>query len=320
MVDAYTSIATTPGIATELVQATWDLVVGEALNELPTARQFVDKRPERPAMKGSSVTLEKFEWFDSATLTAMKTPLTEESDVDSVKAPKPTPVTLTPTEYGAAVVRTKKLDNRTFAPVDPYLARLLADAMNKTVDALVQDALIAGTTSPTVVGGGTGVNDIANTDVLTADEVRKAVTRLRTDKAIPWFGNFYAGLVHPHVVLDLRDESGAGGWRVPNEYGATQDRIWRGEIGEFEGVRFVENALVRTQANATSVTAYHNYFLGRAAVAEAVVEEPHVVLGPVTDKLGRFHTLGWYGDLAFKVYEAKAVKRIISGSSLGDDL
>lgn len=319
MPEVYTSIATAPGIATELVQDVWDLAVGEALNELPTARQFVDKKPTRPMSKGSSITLEKFEWFDAATLTAMQTPLTEESDVDAVKAPKPSPVTITPNEYGAAVVRTKKLDNRTFAPVDPYLARLVADAMNKTVDALVQAALRT-TASPTVVNGGTGVNDIVNTDVLTADVVRTAVTRLRTNKALPWFGNFYAGLVHPHVILDLRDEGGAGSWRVPNEYGASQDRIWRGEIGEFEGVRFVENALVYTQQNASSVTAYQNYFLGRGALAEAVIEEPHVVIGPVMDKLGRFHTVGWYGDLGFAVYESKAIQRIISGSSLGDDL
>lgn len=319
MADAYTSIATTPGIATELVQDVWDLVVGEALRELPTARQFVDKRPARPMSKGSSVTLEKFEWFADATVAAMKTPLTEEADVDAVKAPKPTPVTVTPSEYGAAVVRTKKLDNRTFAPVDPYLASLVADAMNRTVDALVQDAVIADT-DPIYVGGGSALNDVLATDVLTAQEIRKAVARLRTNKAIPWFGGFYAGLVHPHVILDLRTETGAGSWRVPNEYGATQDRIWRGEVGEFEGVRFVENALVKhdDNTNGTPNAVYQNYLFGRAAVAENVIEEPHVVIGPVTDKLGRFHTVGWYGDLGFKVYEEKAIQRLLTGSVMDE--
>src|SRR5665647_377121 len=151
MTNVFTSITQAVGagvgIADELVQAVWDLVVGEALHELPTSRVIVDKRPERPMSKGSSITMEKYEWFDNAAVAAMLTPLTEEADVDSVGAPKPTPVVVTPAEYGAAVTRTRKLDNRTFAPVDPYLARLVADAMNRTIDGLVQAAVIADSTT-----------------------------------------------------------------------------------------------------------------------------------------------------------------------------
>ena len=305
------------GIATELVQAVWDLVVGEALRELPTSRVIVDKRPERPMSKGSSVTMEKYEWFSKAAVAAMLTPLLEETDVDSVGAPTPTHVIVTPAEYGAAVTRTRKLDNRTFAPVDPYLARLVADAMNRTIDGLVQAAIIADTT-PVWVGGGSTVNDVIGTDVLTALELMKAVTRLRTNKAIPWFGNFYGGLVHPHVILDLRTASGAGNWRVPNEYGASQDRIWAGEIGAFEGIRFIENALVNVADNTAGTPngVYQSYIFGRGAVAENVIVEPSVVIGPQVDKLRRFHTVGWYGDLGFKVYEPKAIERLASGSSM----
>src|SRR5665647_2563646 len=319
MTNVYTSITQAVGsgvgIADELVQAVWDLVVGEALRELPTSRVIVDKRPERPMSKGSSITMEKFEWFSDAVVTAMLTPLTEEADVDSVGAPKPTPVTVTPAEYGAAVTRTRKLDNRTFAPVDPYLARLVADAMNRTIDGLVQAAIIADTT-PVLVGGGSTVDDVIITDVLTASELRKAVTRLRTNKAVPWFGNFYGGLVHPHVILALREATGAGSWRVPNEYGASQERIWAGEIGEFEGIRFIENALVSAADNAVPNAVYQNYIFGRGAVAENVIVEPSVVIGPQVDKLRRFHTVGWYGDLGFKVYEPKAIQRLVSGSSM----
>lgn len=326
MAEAYTSVLTgqgsgTEGIAEELVQAIWDLVVGEALREMPTARDFVDVRPRRPMSRGSSITMDKFEWFSDTAVTAMKTALNEEADVESIALPRPSKVEITPAEYGAAVTLTRKLRERVFAPVDPFAARAVADAMNRTVDALVQDAIIAGSTA-TLIGGGSGVNDVGDADVLTGAEVAKAVTRLRADKAIPWFGNFYAALVHPHVILDLRTETGSGGWRVPNEYGADQSRIWNGEIGAFEGCRFVENALVRAVANTASTpnAVYHNYILGRGAVAENVVTEPGVVVGPVTDKLGRFHTVGWYGDLGFKVYETKAIKRLVSGSSLGADI
>lgn len=322
MADAYTSIATggTGGIAEELVQDLWDLAVGLALRELPTARAFVDKRPERPMAKGSSITLEKFEYLSQSVVTAAKTPLDEEEDVEAVAAPKPTPVTLTPNEYGLAIVRTRKLANRTFAPVDEYLAHIVAAHANEVIDSLVQDVMAA-SANVSYGGDATAANEITNADKLTAAAVRREVTRLRTAKVLPWFGEFYAGLIHPHTELDLREESGAGAWRTPNEYGMSQDRIWKGEVGEFEGVRFVVNALVRTAADgASGATTYQNYFIGRKALAEHVIEEPHVVITPPQDRLGRFHGVGWYGDLGFARYEEKALRRVVTGSSLGDDL
>ena len=51
-------------------------------------------------------------------------------------------------------------------------------------------------------------------------------------------------------------------------------------------------------------------------MAEAVAEEPHVVIGNVTDKLMRFRPMGWYGVLGFAVYRDEALYRITSGSSI----
>ena len=55
---------------------------------------------------------------------------------------------------------------------------------------------------------------------------------------------------------------------------------------------------------------------GSQAMAEAVAEEPHVVIGNVTDKLMRFRPMGWYGVLGFAVYRDEALYRITSGSSI----
>lgn len=322
MADAFTSIKTgaSGGIAEELVQDLWDLAVGIALRELPTARQFVDKRPENPMAKGSSITMEKFEYLSQSVVNAAKSPLDEETDVEAVAAPKPTPVTVTPNEYGLAIVRTRKLSNRTFAPIDEYLAHIVAAHMNEVVDALVQDVMVA-SSNVAYADDKTAANELDNSTTLTAADVRREVTRLRTAKVVPWYGNFYAALIHPHVEHDLREETGAGSWRTPNEYGASQDRIWRGEVGEFEGCRFVVNALVRTAKNGSgNATTYQNYFIGRKALAEHVLEEPHVVITPPRDRLGRFWGVGWYGDLGFARYEEKALRRVVSGASLGDDI
>ena len=53
-----------------------------------------------------------------------------------------------------------------------------------------------------------------------------------------------------------------------------------------------------------------------ARSAEAVAQEPNVVIGPVTDKLLRFRPIGWYGVLGFSLYRQAALYRIENGSSI----
>src|SRR5690349_12946125 len=106
---------------------------------MPQARSLVTKKPGNPAMRGSSLTLEKFNYFSEAAVTAAKTPLSEEADVDSTKLPAASPVTVTPNEYGFAVTRTRKLVHRTFADIDPAIAQAVAQHQKEVLDELIQD-------------------------------------------------------------------------------------------------------------------------------------------------------------------------------------
>lgn len=323
MANEYTSVATLPGLATELVQPVYDKAVKEARRSLPTIRDFVDVRPEAPAMRGSSVSMERFNWFSEAAVTAAKTPLTEEADVDSTKVPAPTKVTVTPTEHGFAVTHTLKLSNRVFAPFDGFKARAIADHQIRVMDELIQDKIIAGVTGSQVLYGGdatsNGTLDI--NDKLSAAKVRAVVSHFRANSVPTWDGQFYAAVLHPYQVHDLREETGSGSWRVPNEYGTSQSKIWNGEFGEFEGVRFVQNNRVRiaqdgSGTGGTQIHSIQSYFFGRRGLAEHVVVEPHVVMGPPTDKLGRFFTLGWYGDFGHAVYDPGCIYRVVTATSL----
>jgi hypothetical protein len=74
---------------------------------------------------------------------------------------------------------------------------------------------------------------------------------------------------------------------------------------------------VSTTVTVTPVTrVFDTIVAGSQAMAEAVAEEPHVVIGNVTDKLMRFRPMGWYGVLGFAVYRDEALYRITSGSSI----
>lgn len=315
MPDVFTSVATGGGYSTNTVAGAYDLLFRWALNAMPQYRQFVDVRPQRPTMNGSSVTLELNQFFSDATVTAAKTPLTEESDVLATQMPATTTVVLTPLEYGFANVRTLKLANRTMVPIDPVIARAVADHMRKVVDELIQDKLAAATNID-YAGSATSIATVSAAMPIVADDVRKAVLGLRTRQSLPWFGDLYAVGCHPSVVYELRRETGSGGWRVPSEYGESQDNIWNGEIGAFEGARFVENPRTRVAADGlSSAKVARSYFFGREALAEAVVTEPHVVLGPVVDRLMRFRPIGWYGDFDQKIFRNESLLIHYSGSA-----
>lgn len=315
MANEYTSILT-GGLSDNTVKEMYDFAFGWALNATPMYRQFVDKRPERVNGPSNSIVLQKYNYFDEAAITAAKSPLNEEMDVDSRKIPSTSTVTLTLAEYGDAVTRTRKLNYFSFADVDMAATRLLADQASKVLDELLQDVMVGGTQVIRPNARST-TGAVTSTDEFDSTTLRKAVTKLRRNQALPWAGGLYAVGTHPDVVHDLREESGQGGWLNPMEYGVDQSRLWQGEVGVYQGCRFFENARTRSATDgASSAKVYRSYVLGREFIAEKMVQEPGVVVGPVTDKLARFRTLGWYMVGGWTIYRNETAVRIESASSV----
>jgi hypothetical protein len=82
-------------------------------------------------------------------------------------------------------------------------------------------------------------------------------------------------------------------------------------------VDLAHTGAVSTTVTVTPVTRVFDTILcGQQALAEAVAEEPHIVIGNVTDKLMRFRPMGWYGVLGFARYREEALFRIETGSSI----
>jgi len=163
----------------------------------------------------------------------------------------------------------------------------------------------------------TSTATITSAATLSSANVLKAVAKLRANKAVPRKGtNFWAG-IHPEVSHDFRLATDTGNWLVPNQYGASQDRVWAGEIGVYGGAYFIETPrMYNTTDGSSSARVYRTIICGQQALAEAVAEEPHTVIGPVVDKLMRHRPMGWYGVLGFARYREEALYRIESGSSI----
>jgi N4-gp56 family major capsid protein len=265
-------------------------------------------------MPGSSVALQIYNDMAIA-----KTVLSEEVDPAAIALSTPDIVTVTLNEYGNATLVSKKLGLMSLADVDPAVANIIAFNMADSIDELAQDALLTGTNVLYATGGSTvatTTSGITSDDTITASDIRKAVAKLRTNKANGRKGSLYWCGIHPEVSHDLRAETGAASWRNPHEY-QSNDAIWAGEIGQFEGAYFIESPRLRKGADGdTGAAVYRTFIAGQQALAEAVAEEPHVVIGPVVDRLMRQRPIGWYGVLGHAIYRQDALFRIESGSSI----
>lgn len=316
MANAFTDAGGGASLGVNLVQAAYDRYVEFALRAMPLYRNLADKRPVQQAMPGSSVVFQLYQDLPKVTGT-----LSETVDPDSVAVPSTVTKTVTLAEYGEAQLKTRKLQLFSLSDVDPAVADMVAFNIGDSLDDVVRDILVAGTNVIRENAGAMLMNSgttgaVAATDTFKSRDARAAVARLRGSKAVPRFGNLFAAFVHPDVAYDLRSETGAAAWRDPHNYSGAGN-IWEGTLGIYEGAVYTETPRSKFAADgATAARVHRTLFAGKQALAEAVAEEPHVVIGPVTDKLNRFRPIGWYGVLGWARFREEALLRVESSATL----
>jgi N4-gp56 family major capsid protein len=289
--------------------------------------QFADVQATNATNPGASV---KFTVF--ADLAAATTALGEAEDVTPV-AMSDAQVTVTLEEYGNATVTTAKLRASSFLPVDPVAANAVGYNAGLSIDTIARNAVQAGTNVIYATGGtdtATARVDMDVDDTLTAKDIRRAVAQLRGAN-VPTIGGNYVGFIHPDVSYDLRSITDASGWRDSYKYTNAMP-LYNGEIGMFEGVRFMESARAPIFANAFNGAgaagtgdSYGTLIMGQQALAKAVSmggeygAQPTIVYGTVTDLLQRFRPVGWKHFVGYAVFRQEALRRIESASSIGSN-
>jgi N4-gp56 family major capsid protein len=295
-----------------VVKTAYDRYVEFALRSQPLFRNLADKRPVQQAMPGSSVVFSLYNDLALAT-----TALTEAVDPDSVAISDVSTVSVTLNEYGNVVLNLRKLGELSFADVDPAIANIVAFNMADSIDKIVVDKLITGTN---VLYSGDAVSTVTvdAADTLGGAQIRKAVAKLRTAKAVPKDGMLYAAYVHPEAAHDLRSETGSLSFEDIRKFtDPNVSNLLSLSTGVYGGAYFIETprAYVDTDG-ASSAKVYRTLICGQQALAEATAVEPGVVIGNVVDKLMRQRPIGWYSLQGWSLYRQEAMYRIESGSSI----
>jgi len=295
-----------------LVQTAYDQYVRMALRSIPVMRALADVKPVQQAMPGSSVVFSIYSDLAQATST-----LTETSDVSSIALGNPNQITVTLNEYGSAVTTTKKLNLTSFNDVDTALADIIAYNAADSIDAVVASVLTGtGSTNIIYAGTATSTNTITSTMKMTVQDIREAVTELRTNKALPRIGELYAAYLHPRQTADLRAETGTGGFQALTQY-VDRTPFVAGAVGVIEGAFVVETPRVPFAANSGSVNVYKAIIAGREALAEAQGQDISTVVGPQIDALRRYHTIGWYYFGGFNILRTAALYQIQTAATNG---
>jgi N4-gp56 family major capsid protein len=227
--------------------------------------------------------------------------------------------TITLSEYGKRITTTQKLRTTSFANIDLSVGRLVGDNMGRTVDLIARQAYDVGTAAANIsYASGSSAASVLATSTLKAAKVRYAFNRLARANVPKFDGRYYIAVCHPDCIYDLRSETGAGSWRQPKEY-VDPTEIYNGEIGEFEGFRFVSttNAKITTDGASGTVDLYTNYFIGFQAVGYAEGLAPTLGMSGPFDALQRLMNVYWYGLFGFGPLRADSLHKVYSASSVG---
>jgi N4-gp56 family major capsid protein len=270
-------------------------------------------------MPGDTVTFTIYDNLSPAT-----TELSDEySDVTRVPMAE-TQKSIALKEYGNVVTLTNKLRVASFDNIDLAAAKVVGHNMATSIDLIARAAYDAqvGGDYVTYVGGGSTPSSVGSDDIITAELVRKIYNKLERANVPKLDGGFYVAVMHPDVIFDLRNEgygtaANTGTWRAPREY-TSPEKIFNGEVGEFEGFRIVSTSNARIQAGAGSgsIDVYTSCFLGYQALAYAEGVRPDIRITGPFDNLGRTLNVGWYALVGFGELRPEALHKLFSASSL----
>lgn len=318
MPDAYTTVS-----SVDYVQTAYDQLAYPALRPELFFDQLADVQPTRQSMPGLTV-----QFTIQSDLAVASSTLNESTDVSAVALSDST-LTVVLAEYGNAVITTARLRAGSFVDIDEIVANVVGYNAGVSIDSVARSVVEAGN-NVNYSAGTTGTTPTSRAGLVAADtirayDVRVAVATLRTQN-VPTVGGAYWGIIHPAVSFDLRTETGVDGWIQPHNY-SQPENIWNGEIGTFNGVRFVETPrapefVAGASSTTTSHDAFGTLFGGKQAFAKAYSivdgngEDPHVITGPVVDKLRRFLPVGWYHIVGYSVFRQAALLRLESCSSI----
>ena len=236
-------------------------------------------------------------------------------------------------ELGNAVPYTGLLDNLSKHPVQEIINKVMKNDCKKALDLqawaqfnstplLVAPAAATGTvgtSTSAVVLSTTGTTTQTNSVSMVRGHIKAIVDVMKERNIPPYMGDEYFGIAWPTTWRSVKNDL-EGVYQYRDE---GFQMIYNGEIGKYEGVRFIEQTNVSkgnyngsgAYQTSSNFTAWVNglsdnaFFFGEDTVAEAIVV-PEEMRGAIPSDYGRSKGIAWYylGGFAITQTQAKQAR------------
>ena len=307
-----TNVTTSPGLSEEMKTYYSDYLIDNAIPKL-VHDQFGQKHPI-PKNGGKTIQFRKY-----SPLPKLTAPLAEGVTPDGQSLTMSV-IEATVAQYGGYVTLSDVL---LLTAIDNNLVqatKLLGAQAGATLDTITREVLNGGT-NVIFAGDKNARTDLAVADILTVDDIKKAVRFLKNQNAEPISGSWVA-VIHPDVSYDLTSDPM---WEAVKTYDPSD--LYEGEIGRLFGVRFVETTEAKkfVKAGSGSATVYSTLIFGDNAYGVTEITGgglEHIVkqLGSAgtADPLNQRATAGWKATKVAERLVENYMVRIESGCTFND--
>ncbi len=266
------------------------------------------------------------EWRKFKTFAPALTPLTEGTTPEGSTLGMES-VTAEISQYGDFVPVSDVLEYEAYDDVIFGATEEMGAAGGETNDLLTRNAVLSGTNVAFCPNFDFTKNKeeavtkraaLTDTAVLTPKMVNKAATMLKKMKA-PKINGYYVAIIHPSVAEDLRESDE---WKEFHKHTAVQ-QIFKGEIGELHGVKFIESTTAKIYKREGKSNVYATIFFGKdawgklaleGAGMEMIIKDKSEIGGP----LEQFSTVGYKFMHGAQILYQERLIRIESVSSYGN--
>ncbi len=229
--------------------------------------------------------------------------------------------TMTITEAGNSVPWTGKLDDLSEQPVAEVIRKVLKTDAKKAFDnlasaefnkAALRVAPTGGSSATAVTLTTNSVCTITNSLALSNNHVKSIVDVMKERNIPAYTGDDYYALAWPTTFRAFKDDIQTLKSYVDQGF----RMIMNGEIGRYDGVRFVEQTFKAKGSIGTAATAWAQgksdwaVFFGEDTVAEAVAV-PEEIRGKIPGDYGRDRGIAWYYLGGFGIVHTQAAQNRI---------
>lgn len=308
-----TNVTTSPGLSDEMKTYYSDYLIDNAIPKL-VHDQFGQKHPI-PKNGGKTIQFRKY-----SPLPKLTTPL-QEGVTPNGQSLTMSIIEATVAQFGGYVTLS---DILLLTAIDNNLVqatKLLGAQAGATLDTITREVLNGGTNA-IFAGEKNARQDLTVSDVLSVNDIKKAVRFLKTQNAEQINGSWVA-IIHPDVSYDLTNDPL---WKDVKTYDPSD--MYEGEIGKLFGVRFVETTEAKKfvkAGNGGNTTVYSTLVLGDNAYGVTEITGgglQHIVkqLGSAgtADPLDQRATAGWKATKVAERLVENYMVRIESCSTFDD--